>query len=88
MLAEVVKLLTSSPELRLSVDGHTDNAGTPAHNQDLSVARAQAVVASLSQAGIAAPRLKAAGFGQSKPLASNGTEEGRAQNRRVELVKQ
>lgn len=69
------------------MQGHTDNAGTPAHNQQLSEARARSVVASLTQAGIAASRLQAAGFGQRKPLAENTTEAGRAKNRRVELVK-
>ncbi len=86
-LAEVQKLLADSPNLRLAVQGHTDNTSTPAHNQQLSEARAQAVVASLAQAGIAASRLQAAGFGQTKPLAENTTETGKAKNRRVELVK-
>ena len=69
------------------MEGHTDNAGTLTHNQQLSAARAQAVVAALEAQGIAAARLQAAGFGQTKPLADNATEAGRAQNRRVELVK-
>jgi len=84
----VRKLLTDSPELRLAVQGHTDNTSTPAHNQQLSEARAQAVVAALTTQSIAGSRLRAAGFGQSKPLADNATEAGRARNRRVELVKQ
>lgn len=87
VVAEVLKLLQANPGLRLAVQGHTDNTSTPAHNQQLSEARAQSVVASLTQAGIAASRLQAAGFGQSKPLAENTTEAGKAQNRRVELVK-
>lgn len=86
-VAEVVTLLRQDPKLRLSVQGHTDNTGTLAHNQQLSEGRAQSVVASLTQAGIEAVRLQAAGFGQSKPLADNATEEGKAKNRRVELVK-
>ncbi|QNH64046.1 OmpA family protein [Hymenobacter sediminicola] len=86
-VAEVVTLLQQNPALRLGVQGHTDNAGTPAHNQQLSEGRARAVVASLTQAGIAAGRLQATGFGQTMPLADNTTEEGKAQNRRVELVK-
>ncbi|AMR27199.1 hypothetical protein A0257_08875 [Hymenobacter psoromatis] len=88
VLAEVRTLLTQSPELRLAVQGHTDNTSTPAHNQQLSEARAQAVVAALTAQGIAASRLSASGFGQTKPLADNATEAGRAQNRRVELVRQ
>ena len=87
-LAEVLLLLQQSPDLRLAVQGHTDNTSTPAHNQQLSEARAQAVVAALTAQGIAAGRLQAQGFGQTKPLADNATEAGRAQNRRVELVKQ
>lgn len=87
-VAEVVTLLRQNPALRLAVQGHTDNAGTAAHNQRLSEARAQSVVAALTAAGIGAARLQAAGFGQTQPLADNATEAGRAQNRRVELVKQ
>ncbi len=86
-VAEVVTLLQQNPTLRLGVHGHTDDVGTALHNQQLSEGRAQAVVATLSQAGIAASRLQAAGFGQTKPLADNNTEENRAKNRRVELVK-
>ena len=86
-MAEVVKLLHNSPALRLGIEGHTDNTSTPAHNQQLSEARARAVVAALTAQGIAGSRLQAAGFGQSKPLADNATEAGRAKNRRVELVK-
>ncbi len=86
-MAEVLKLLQGNPTLQLAVEGHTDNVGTPAHNQQLSEARAQAVVAALTNEGIAANRLQAAGFGQSKPLADNATEPGKAKNRRVELVK-
>ena len=88
MVAEVLKLLQSSPALRLAVEGHTDNAGTLAHNQQLSESRAQEVVRTLTAQGVATARLQAAGFGQTRPLADNATEAGRAQNRRVELVKQ
>jgi outer membrane protein OmpA-like peptidoglycan-associated protein len=86
-VGEVLKLLQTNPTLRLTVEGHTDNAGTPAHNQQLSEQRAQAVVAALTAQGVPAARLKPAGFGQSKPLADNATEEGKAKNRRVELVR-
>ncbi|UOQ54851.1 OmpA family protein [Hymenobacter cellulosivorans] len=87
VVGEVVKLLQTNPTLRLTVEGHTDDAGTPAHNQQLSEQRAQAVVAALTAQQIAADRLKPAGFGQTKPLADNATEEGKAKNRRVELVR-
>ncbi|RTQ45815.1 OmpA family protein [Hymenobacter gummosus] len=86
-VAQVLKLLQTTPALRLTVEGHTDNAGTAAHNQQLSEQRAQAVVAALTSQGVAATRLKPAGLGQTKPLADNGSEEGKAKNRRVELVR-
>ena len=80
-------LLNRHPGLRLSVDGHTDGTGTFARNQVLSEARARAVVAAMTQRGVPADRLGSQGFGQSRPIADNTTEEGRARNRRVELVK-
>ena len=88
VLAEVLTLLQQSPDLRLAVQGHTDNTSTPAHNQQLSEGRARAVVAALTTQGTAPNRLSASGFGQTRPLADNATEAGRAQNRRVELVRQ
>ena len=87
IVGEVVKLLTANPTLKLTVEGHTDNAGTPPHNQVLSEGRANAVVGALMAQGIGFDRLAAKGFGQTKPVADNGTEDGRAKNRRVELVK-
>lgn len=86
-MAEVLKLLQQNPQLRLAVQGHTDNVGTPGRNQQLSDDRAATVVAELTRAGVAGSRLQPAGFGQTKPLADNATEAGRAKNRRVELVK-
>jgi outer membrane protein OmpA-like peptidoglycan-associated protein len=86
-VVEVVKLLQQNPALRLAVQGHTDNTGSADHNRQLSKARAQAVVANLTQHAIASPRLQAAGFGPDRPIADNGTEQGKARNRRVELVK-
>lgn len=88
VLAEVQKLLQQSPDLHLAVQGHTDNQGNPAHNQQLSEARARTVADNLTAAGIAPGRLTTAGFGQMRPVASNATEPGRSQNRRVELVRQ
>ena len=88
-LKEVAKLLQAHPELKLCVVGHTDNQGAFDLNMDLSRRRSDAVVAALiSKFGIAAARLRAAGDGPTAPVASNDTEEGRAKNRRVELVKQ
>ncbi|MEO7064041.1 MAG: OmpA family protein [Dokdonella sp.] len=88
-LDEIAKLLTTNPALRLRVTGHTDNIGTAEHNQVLSKLRADAIVAVLvANYGIAADRLASAGLGASLPVTSNDSEEGRASNRRVELVKQ
>lgn len=87
VIAEIEKLLGADPALKLSIEGHTDNTGTPAHNQTLSSARARSVLGALVGLGIDPARLKSKGFGQDKPLADNGSEDGRAKNRRVELVK-
>ncbi len=84
---EIAVLLKANPKLKVSVEGHTDNAGTPEGNRTLSDARAKSVKAALEAKGIEAARLQAKGFGQDKPVADNRTEEGRAKNRRVELVK-
>lgn len=87
VITEIVKLMQADAALKLTIEGHTDNVGSPAHNKTLSEARAAAVVAALRAQGIAADRLQAKGFGQDKPIADNGSEDGRAKNRRVELVK-
>lgn len=87
ILTEISKMLQQNPSVKLSVEGHTDNVGSAAGNQTLSEKRAQAVVAWLTLHGIDASRLKAKGWGQSKPVADNATDEGKAKNRRVELVK-
>jgi OOP family OmpA-OmpF porin len=86
-LKEIASLLRNNPALNLYVVGHTDSTGELAHNMNLSEARAKAVMNELvSQYGIAASRLKAYGVGPLAPVASNKDEEGRAKNRRVELV--
>jgi OOP family OmpA-OmpF porin len=79
--------LKAAAELRVEVAGHTDNVGTPEANLKLSQDRAQAVMAALTERGIKAERLTAKGYGQTSPVADNRTEDGRAKNRRVELVK-
>jgi OmpA-OmpF porin, OOP family len=88
ILGEIVKMLQQNPDVKLSVEGHTDNVGAAASNQALSAKRAQAVVAWLTAHGVSASRLAAKGWGQTKPVADNTSEDGRAKNRRVELVKQ
>jgi len=88
-LKEIAKLLAQDAQLKLLVVGHTDNVGTLASNMDLSKRRADAVVQVLAgKYGIAAARLTAQGAGPLAPVASNKGEEGRAKNRRVELVEQ
>ena len=84
---EIARLLEQNPALKLTIEGHTDNSGDPAHNKALSQQRANAVMGAMMAAGIAADRLTAVGLGDSKPLADNKDEAGRAKNRRVELVK-
>ncbi len=87
-LKEIGKLLTEDPSLKIHVVGHTDNQGKPDYNLDLSRRRAATVVRELtSKYGIAANRMDSFGCGQYAPAASNDSEEGRAKNRRVELVK-
>ncbi len=83
----ILQLLTENPTLKFSVEGHTDNTGTAATNQTLSEARSKAVVDKLVSMGVATDRLKSAGKGQSNPIADNGTDEGKAKNRRVEFIK-
>jgi outer membrane protein OmpA-like peptidoglycan-associated protein len=88
-LQEIAKLLKADPALKLYVVGHTDNTGLFDANMKLSIDRAAAVVSSLvSQFSVNAARLKACGDGPTSPVASNDNEEGKALNRRVELVKQ
>jgi OOP family OmpA-OmpF porin len=85
---EIAAMLKASPALKISIEGHTDNAGTPASNQKLSEARAKAVMDAVVKAGIAKDRLAFKGLGQTTPIADNRSEDGKAKNRRVELVKQ
>lgn len=87
IIEQIVQMMKANPDLKLSVEGHTDNVGSPESNKILSIERAESVVTALVNQGIAAERLSASGYGQEKPLADNNTEEGRALNRRVELVK-
>jgi outer membrane protein OmpA-like peptidoglycan-associated protein len=87
VIAQVVKLLQDNPALKLSVEGHTDNVGGQDYNMKLSAARAAAVVEAVKAQGVGGDRLASRGFGAEKPIADNGSGEGRSKNRRVELVK-
>ena len=87
-LKEIAAMLKEHADLRLAIEGHTDNVGQAAANQSLSEARAAAVRKHLVDSyGIDAARLEAKGLGATKPVGSNDTPEGRQSNRRVELVK-
>jgi outer membrane protein OmpA-like peptidoglycan-associated protein len=81
----VVAKLSHADVIGIKVDGHTDSVGSDAYNQGLSLRRANSVVAYLTSRGVAAGKLSAQGFGESRPLADNGSDAGRAQNRRVEI---
>ena len=85
LLDEVAIILEKNPEMKVEVQGHTDNTGTAEYNQWLSEKRAQKVTDYLVSKGIDPSRLEAKGYGFTQPVASNATAEGRAQNRRVEL---
>lgn len=85
VLEKVVRFMNDQPEITLDVWGHTDWTGSAVYNLGLSQRRAAAAVQYLIERGIAPGRVKSAGFGESRPLASNETEEGRERNRRVEL---
>lgn len=87
IIDEITKLLKAHPALKVGVEGHTDATGTPAGNRKLSDERARSVVAAVARAGVPAARMIPAGWGQDRPVADNRTEEGRAKNRRVEIVR-
>jgi OOP family OmpA-OmpF porin len=84
---QIAEMLKSDATLKVSIEGHTDNVGTPAANKALSENRAKAVMNAIIAKGIDKSRLSAKGWGQEKPVADNASEEGKAKNRRVEIVK-
>ena len=86
VLNTLSRMLENNPEVRIEVQGHTDNTGAEDVNLALSEARARAVVVYLLENGIAAERLSSRGFGEGMPISGNDSSEGRAQNRRVEIV--
>jgi outer membrane protein OmpA-like peptidoglycan-associated protein len=85
-LARVAGILLAHRDLKINVEGHTDSTGTDSYNQRLSEARAASVRDYLVSSGINQGVVGTAGFGETKPVATNGTAAGRQQNRRVELV--
>lgn len=85
-LNRVVQLLQRSPSLSIEIAGHTDNQGSDSYNQKLSENRAQSVKDYLIEKGVPAKRVSIKGYGSSSPIATNDTEEGRAANRRIEMV--
>ncbi|HEV8693471.1 MAG TPA: OmpA family protein [Lysobacter sp.] len=86
VLNDVARTLTEYNQTVVEVAGHTDSVGSDAYNQELSVRRANSVAAYLSGHGVMQQRLITVGAGESRPIATNETEEGRAQNRRVEIT--
>jgi len=87
IIDQIAVLMKAHADLKISIEGHTDNVGTPASNKTLSEQRAKSVMNAVVQKGIAAGQLSAVGWGQDKPIADNRSEDGRAKNRRVEIVK-
>ncbi|PUE64227.1 OmpA family protein [Arcobacter caeni] len=85
-VAEFAKMMNANPKLKATIGAHTDSVGSDAYNQKLSERRAAAAVNALKALKVDASRIKAVGYGETKPVASNDTVEGRAENRRVEAV--
>jgi OOP family OmpA-OmpF porin len=87
VISQIVEMMKANPELKISVEGHTDGRGTLKDNLALSENRAKAVMNEIVAQGIDPKRIRAVGYGPQKPIADINTEEGRAKNRRVEIVK-
>jgi outer membrane protein OmpA-like peptidoglycan-associated protein len=87
IIDQIYEMLKGAPNMKISIEGHTDNVGDAASNKKLSNDRAKSVVDVLIAKGIDKSRLSSIGWGQEKPVADNRTDEGRAKNRRVEIVK-
>ena len=85
-LADLSRSINDYPNTIVDVIGHTDNTGTSSYNQNLSKSRADAVVGELISNGVAASRIRASGRGETSPIATNATAEGRQANRRVEII--
>jgi len=87
IVEQIIEMMNQAKDIKLSVEGHTDSDGSNESNLKLSEARAKAVVEAITKGGIDAGRLSSAGFGEEKPIADNSTADGKAKNRRVELIK-
>ena len=87
VVEKIIEMMRLASEIKISVEGHTDSDGSNESNLKLSDARAKAVVEEIIKAGIDKSRLSSSGFGEERPIADNKTEEGKAKNRRVELIK-
>jgi OmpA-OmpF porin, OOP family len=87
VIDQLIAMLQANPALKINIEGHTDNAGSLQSNQALSENRAKAVLNAIVLKGIDKTRLLSKGWGQTKPINDNATEEGKAKNRRVEIVK-
>jgi len=87
VINEIYDLMDKNPDLKFSVEGHTDNVGDDANNLVLSTDRALTVMETLVRMGISEDRLTSKGLGETQPLDDNNVPEGRANNRRVEFVK-
>jgi outer membrane protein OmpA-like peptidoglycan-associated protein len=85
VLTRAYNAMVANPDVRVEISGHTDNVGSQQYNQKLSLERAQAVRNWLVQKGIASNRMKTVGKGENEPVASNDTDAGRAENRRIEF---
>ena len=87
VINEIVRLMQQYPEIKFSVEGHTDGDGDGQFNKNLSEQRAGTVMSTLIELGISGDRLVSKGFGEDVPIADNNSPEGKANNRRVEFVK-
>ncbi|MBB1140486.1 OmpA family protein [Myroides sp. WP-1] len=87
VVSEITKALNAESSLHISIEGHTDNTGDSQHNKQLSAKRADAVKETLIKQGITSSRLTSTGYGADKPLVDNNSEENKAKNRRVELIR-
>lgn len=87
IVEELYQMMNENPDLKILVEGHTDNVGNKASNQSLSEKRATGLKTALVTKGISSSKIETVGFGQDQPLADNSTDEGRAKNRRIEIKK-